>query len=174
MNKSKKIKNYSRKYSNALKGAPVLDIKELCIKTANGGLKKIDPLDVVYEGSSFGLILDMYHDLQKLHSEHKKAVGHSISALIALLKQKGYNTPNVELNALIGDINELLIIEPNKVYDIFYRNADGYIVSKQPLLQDCEILEVGDIPEDYANGYWKIENGKWLLDKELYNQYWSV
>ena len=174
MKKGKEIKHYTKKYGRALKNAPILDYKELCIKTKDGGLKKIEPLDVTYEGSSFGLILNLYNDLKKQYNSYKKDIGHSISTLISLLNEKGYNTSNVELNALINDINELTIIEPTKVYDIFYRNADGYIVSKQPLLTDCVILESGDIPEDYANQYWKLINGKWVLDEEKYNSYWSV
>ena len=175
MKKGKDVKNFSKKYGRAVKNCPILDYKDVCIRLKDGGLKKISPLDVTYEGSSFGLILDMYRDLQEQHSDYKKSVGHSISTLISLLKDKGYNTSNVDLNALINDINELTIIEPTKVYDIFYRNAEGYIVSKQPLLTDCVILEIGDIPDDYANQYWKInDEGKWELDKDKFNSYWSV
>lgn len=31
-----------------------------------------------------------------------------------------------------------------------------------------------DIPDDIANGYWNLVNGKYILDKEKYAQMWSV
>ena len=171
--KSKNTKNYSKMYAKAIKGVPVLDYKDLCVRTKNGSLKKIDVLDVVYEGSSFGLILDLFNDLQNKYSDYKKATGHSISALISTLKSKGYNTPNVELNALIQDINNLVIIEPDKQYDILHCNADGYVVSSSVLISNDIVVESKDKPDDFDKGYYKYINGEWVLDEELYKQMWG-
>ena len=149
MNKSKQTRNYTRKYGKALKGAPITDYKDLLIQGKDNQLKKINPLDVRYKGTTFGLILDMYEDLNKQHNEYKKAVGHSISALIATLKVKGYNTPNVRLNTLIEDINHLNIIIPNVQYSGFKLEGEcikglGYDV----------IFEVKELPDDIYSGYW--------------------
>lgn len=170
-----KKRNKYDKYARALGSVPITEYKDLLIQDKHKKLKKINPLDVMYEGSSFGLILNLFHDLQKQHNDYKKDIGHSISILISLLKDKGYNSPNVELNALIEDINNLVIIEPNKLYNVYHKNDNDYIVSSSPILSNDTILEVGERPDDFDKGYWRItDNGKWILDKKLYNEYWSV
>ena len=167
-------RNKHDKFARALSSVPKTKHRDLLIQDKNNKLKKINPLDVSYEGSSFGLILDMYHDLQKIHSEYKKDVGHSISTLISTLKDKGYNTPNVDLNALIDDINELVIIEPDKLYTVYHCNANGYVVGSSVIISNDIILEDDDRPDDYAKGYYKLVNGKWVLDEELYKEMWSA
>jgi hypothetical protein len=166
-------KDYVRKYGKAIKHAPNTEYKDLLIQGKDNRLKKINPLDVIHNGVSFGLMLDLYNDLKGSHSDFKNDVGHSISTLISTLKAKGYNTPNVELNALIEDIGHLLIIEPSKEYYNFKCNEDGYIIG----LDDINIvIEKGliTIPDDYDKGYWKIEGLGFVLDEELYRAYWSV
>ena len=173
MNKAKKVRNYKHKYGKAIKSCPIVEYKDLLIQDKNNRLKKIDPLQVVYNGSSFGLIFDMYGDVSDKYSAYKKATGHSISTLIATLKQKGYNTPNVDLNALIEDISHLVIIEPNKQYDILHLNANGYVVGNSALISNDIVIEHTDKPDDFDKGYYKYVNGKWELDEELYQQMWG-
>lgn len=171
MSKSRKTKDYARRYGSALKGVPTLETKELAVKTKDG-LKKIHPLDVKYEGSSFGLIRDLYAGEIKLVAELRNELDSAKSALTSTLIEKGYNTSNIELNSLIDDISHLLIIEPTKEYWNFTTNADGYIVGKQKI----EIVTDGhiDIPDDFDKGYWRIVDGKFELDQEKYSQYWQV
>jgi hypothetical protein len=165
--KGKKVRNLSRKYGSALTGIPKTEYKDLLYQDKNNKLKKINALDVTHNGSSFGLILGLYEDLKELHKQEKKEVGHSISTLISLLKFKGYNTPNVELNALIEDINHLLIIEPDKEY-FGFKLTNGYVSG-----YGYDVIMVKqDIPEDFDKGYWKIIDYKFVLDEEKYELMW--
>ena len=50
MNKSKKTKDYAKKFGQALKSIQTLEYKEIAIKTKDGSLKKVQPLDISYEG----------------------------------------------------------------------------------------------------------------------------
>jgi hypothetical protein len=159
-----------RKFRQALSSVPSTEFKDLLIQDKHGKLKKIKPLDVMYEGSSFGLILDMYHDLQELHSTYKKDTGHSISTLIAFLKAKGYDKQTIDLNALIEDLNHLLIIEADKEYSVYHKDANGYVVSSSVILSDDSILSDFEKPDDYNKGYWKIVDGKWVLDEQRMNE----
>ena len=168
-------KNKYHKYSKALTSIPKTEDKDLLIQGKDGKLKKIKPLDVTYEGSSFGLILDMLGDVSEQHSEYKKDVGHSISTLIAFLKGKGYNTPNIDLNALIEDLECLVTINPNKEYSVYHKNADGYVIGRSVVFSNDTILEDNERPDDYDKGYWRIsDTGKWVLDEELFKMMWRV
>lgn len=167
MNKSKNTKNYTKKYAKALKGVPILDYKELCVKTKNG-LKKIDPLDVTFEGSSFRLILDLYGDEKNRHKDLKHSVGQASSTLISLLKDYGCDTSSIEINALIGDLNNVLMIHPNKDYIGYQLNDAGYVIG-----YGYDVLMVkGEQPEDFDKGYWKLVNREFILDEVLYEQMW--
>ena len=163
---------YSRKYLSALKNIPTLEYNDLSITTKNGGLKKVHPLDVKYEGSTFGTIRDMYFEEIEQHSELKSIVKQSIFALTSTLIEKGYNTTSTELNTLIEDISKLLIIEPTKQYYNFKVNSDGYVVGKD----DIHIVTSShiEIPDDFNKGYWKIIDGKFVLDEDKYKQLWGA
>lgn len=164
--------NYQRKFGNALSSVPVVEAKELLIKDNNNKLKKIHPLDVKYEGSTFGLIKDLYKEEIARHTECRNAIEQACGTLISTLIEKGYNTPNVDLKALIDDISKLLIIEPTKGYYNFKLNSDGYVVGKdnvQIIVQDNI-----QVPDDWNKGYYKIIDGVFVLDEERYKQMWSV
>lgn len=171
MKKSKDVRNLAKKYGRAIKGAPKLEKQELAIKTRDG-LKKISPLDVRYEGTTFGTMLDMYGDVSKQFSEYKKDVGHSISRFISTFKSLGHITPNIELNALIDEITSLLVLNPNVTYFNFTRDKDGYVTGKQQI--DIVTTSHIEVPEDFDKGYWVIKDGEFVLDEEKYRQYWSI
>ena len=166
---NKKRVDYSKKYGSSLKHSPDTEQGDLLIQGKNNALKKISPLEVKYNGSTYKLILDLYHDLQDDMSLFKLNTNNSLDYLASTLKDNGYNTSNIELNALIEDIYKLDIIRPTKEYT-HVTFKDGYVNG----VEDYGVLiPKGDIPEDYANGYWTIVDKKWVLDKEKYEQYWG-
>lgn len=168
-----KVQNYkkmSKVFLDSVKHAPQTKQGDLLIEGKNKRLKKITPLDVKHQGSTFKLILDLFEQEKNKYKELKSYVGHGNSLLIALLKEKGYITPNVELHALIADVELLNIIVPTKEYDGF-EIVNGYIVGKG---YDA-IFVKRELPEDIYKGYYKSDNrGKFELDKELYELMWRT
>lgn len=165
-----KHKSLAKKYGSSLRSAPHTTQGDLLIEGKDKRLKKISPLDVKYQGTTYKMTLDLYHDLQTQHSDLKHHVGSVSGTLISILKQKGYNTPNVDIKSLVDDILRLNIIEPTKQYTGF-QIKDGYVVGKG---YDA-IFEMKELPDDIYNGYWKSDKrGNITLDEVKYSQYWSV
>ena len=156
------------KYGNALKRVPVTEQGDILVEGKDKRLKKVSPLDIKYNGSSFGLILDLYKDLQETHKQFKNDLGHDIAKLISLLKEYGYNTPNVDLTSLIDDIEKLFIVKPTVEYYHFTFDKDGYITGMQSY--GTLVSKMNDIPDDYNKGYWKIIDGEFVLDSDKFNQ----
>ena len=169
---SKDRNKYARKYSRALTSVPTVEQGELLIKDKFGKLKKIHPLDVKIDGSSFGLIKDLYETEKTNHIKLLDSLNESIARLTSVLIDGGYETSNVELNALIDDINHLLIIKPQHSYYNFTIDEQGYVTGMSPI--GVVTTSHTDVPSDFDKGYWKIENGNFVLDQEKYNQTWGV
>ena len=164
--------NKYKKYSSALRTIPTVDYKDLLIKDKSGKLKKINPLEVKYNGSSFGLILDLYNSELEKCLKLQEDINNASQALIDTLGALGYNTPNVELNALIQDIRHLHVLIPNHSYVNYVLDDNGYIVDVENV---GKVLEEGtQVPSDIKNGYYYLDSDNLIVkDEQKYNEYWG-
>ena len=168
MNNTKKR---SKKYSTTLKRHNTVDISNdgLYFINSKGGFSKREPLDVKVDGITVKTYLGLYNDLQGVHKDTIDFINTQNKALQEFLISKGYNTPNVDLNALIGDLSRLLVIIPNKEYDLLQKDSNGYIIGKEQI-NGSIIDRPNEYPNDLLFGYYKYENGKLKVDEVKKNE----
>lgn len=159
-------------FNKSITKVPKLEVGEYAILTPKDRLKKIHPLKVSYEGVTYGTLKEYHEKIQQELIDLQSYLKTNEDALISILVDGGYNTPNVDIKSLIEDITHLKIIKPQLDYELFTENEDGYVNGSVDL--KGEILIKGDKPEDYDKGYWRIVDGKWVLDQVRYNQYWGL
>jgi hypothetical protein len=126
--------------------------------------EELAPLKVKYNGIAYGTILDLYEDLKGIHG---KSVAYSKACnktLTAFLIERGYNTPNVNLNALIEDLQHLLIIQDSKEYELITFDDNGYIKDSFDLLG--QVIFKQEHPADYNKGYYNYIDGKYVVDED--------
>jgi len=169
--KSKELRKKAQDFSRALTKAPKMLKDELAIQNHRGQLKKIHPLKVKHEGVTYETMLSLHKQLQEGHNELKELISTAELAITAILVEYGYESSNIELKPLIEDVRYLKLIHPHKSYVNYIEDDKGYIVGSVAIHQ---IMESGDIPDDYDKGYWKIIDGAWNLDEDRYNQFWGL
>lgn len=155
----------SKKYSSSLKRYNTDDVVEgkLYYKNNKGGFSIKEPVDVKVDGIKVKTYLGLYSDLQQKVKDIQIYLNTQNQALTAFLLEKGYITPNVDLDALIGDLNKLQVIVPNEQYDLLQVNKDGYIISKEEI--NGTIIKRQVYPTDLLHGYTKTVNGKLVVDE---------
>lgn len=168
MGDAKKREQRIRKYSSVLRNTPRIEEHSYYVSDKNKRIKLVSPLDVKYDGITYKerlKQLDDYINKNELLNSNVKACE---ERLLSILIDYGYNTPNIELNALIEDILKLNLIHPDKKY-IGFKIKNEYIVG----LGYDVILEDRELPEDIYNGYYQYLDGKIKVDSEKYHLYWG-
>ena len=163
-NRKKRVRNFNQ----GMRNAPSMETYTYYYSDKNKHLQKVSAYDVKIDGIKYGTTLETLDDKLEVITNFETYVKTCEVALTSLLIEKGYNTPNVDLNALIDDISKLKIIEPNKEYVGFKLEGDyiidyGYDV----------IIEKVDIPDDVTKGYYKLIDDVIEFDEQRYNEYWS-
>ena len=142
-------------------------------------MKYINAEDVLVGGIS---LLELFTNVKKQQD-----------VILSLLKQSqnDYYKENEKYNGLISFLSDYLLNKTNNVYKedkVIREQLDNLLVANTEPIDNVLIINeyiskverVGtlirpiDIPDDIANGYWKLVNGKYILDKEKYSQMWSV
>ena len=169
------MSNHKKKYNSMLHKVPKIEPKELYIADTNCNLRHIDRGEVSKGGISFDGLKKLEVAKSQEIIELKQAREQARIALTAILKDYGYNTPNVELKALIDDILKLTIIKPTYQYHLLSFNEDGYINGIDKIdNNDLVINLLSNIPSDLTKGYYKYENGQIIKDERKYNEEWSA
>ena len=135
--------------------------KDKCFSSLNPYKVKIDGISV----ETFISSLDVERDTHNLLKEYLKV---SNQSLTAFLIKRGYNTPNVDLNALIEDLSHLLVIQDEKEYQLLRVNDGGYVIDVLEI--DGEVISKQDKPLDLSNECYKFINGKYVLDEDKLNE----
>lgn len=168
MNKAKKR---SEKYGRTLKryNTDKVEKNGLYYINSNGGFSLKSPLDVKVDGIKVKTYLGLYSDLQVKVENDKTYLNTQNQALTTFLLERGYITPNVDLNALIGDLDKLLVIIPNKEYDLLQKDGNGFIISKDEI-NGSIITRPSEYPIDLLHGYTREINGKFIDDEVKKNE----
>ena len=157
----------ARKYSTTLKRYNTEDVVsgELYYINSKGGFSKKNKLEVKIEGVAVKTYLSLYNDLQETHRNLNTYLNTSNQALTEFLISKGLITPNIDLNGLIEDLEELLVIVGDKSYDLLQVNDDGYITSQTKI--NGHIIDRLDVyPDDLLKGYYKLVDNKLVIDED--------
>ena len=164
----------TKKFSTTIKkyNTDKIEKNNLYYLNTKGGFSKLDELDVKVNGIKFKTYLDLYSDLQETKRKDDLYLNTQNKALTAFLISKGLITPNIDLDALIGDLEELLVIVPKEEYDLLQVDANGYITS-QTSINGHIIDRPLSYPSDLLYGYYKLVDGKLVVDEEKKNEYYG-
>jgi len=131
----------------------------------DGKATPISPLDVRYNGTSLGLQLDLYQELDKKYTQLNQLLEYAIQSITATLLVNGINNTSEDLKSLVEDVRRLKTILPNKDYIEITYNDSGYVKSVEIIDGDVEEL-IARIPYDVGNQCYKFVDGVFILDKE--------
>jgi hypothetical protein len=168
MNNAKKR---SKKYSTTIKryNTDKVEQGDLYYLNNKGGFSKKDRMNVKVNGIAVKTYLSLYEDLQQVKRDADLYLNTQNQALTEFLISKGLITPNVDLNALIGDLSKLLVVVPSKSYDLLQKDSNGYIVSKTEI-NGSIIDRPIEYPVDLLHGYTREINGKFIDDEVKKNE----
>jgi hypothetical protein len=125
---------------------------------------ELNPLNVKYEGVTFGLTKELYNDLQIDHRDLKNYLKGCNELLTSFLIKKGYNTPNVKQVALIADLEHLLVIQDEIDNELLTFDSLGYITNCFGL--KGEVILKQDKPSDFDKGWYKYIDGEYVVDEQ--------
>lgn len=79
------------------------------------------------------------------------------------------NNTYTEEKEIKEQIISLLVANTEPIDNVLI--VDGYITNVNRV---GTLIRPIEIPDDIANGYWKLIDEKYVIDKDRYNQLWSV
>lgn len=165
MNKNKKRSN---KFATTLRryNTDSIDKGGLYYLNKKGGFSTRKPLDVKIDGIKVSMYLELYKELQDTHKDLKHYVGTQIGVLTAFLTKKGYNTSNIELDAVIKDLEHLLIIQDTKEYEVLSVDENGYLNGIGTIKPTSIIIDKQPRPNDFDLGYYNYIDGEYVVDED--------
>ena len=160
----------NRKYSTSLRknNKCLIEPNEIYKTDKDKCFSELNPLKVKVEGITFETYLDLYNKLLQTQDNSNIYLNECNISLTAFLINNGYNTPNVKQSALIKDLLHLLVIIPNREYELVQTNDEGYITKVLGL--NGTVIDKQDKPIDILNGAYKLIDNKYVLDENKLNE----
>jgi hypothetical protein len=94
-----------------------------------------------------------------------------IERFSAILEGHGIELESKSLTKLIERVEDLKTMCPNKEYVGLVTDRNGYIIKAFEL---ADFVELKDFPKDFTRGYYKYEEGKFVLDEQRKRQLGGV
>lgn len=92
-----------------------------------------------------------------------------LNELIKFLNDCGIELTSKTFNSAIRKLQEVIAIRKEKSYIGLTLNDLGYV---RKFNEIDTIIEKQNLPEDILRGYYKIENGKIVLDERMKEKLW--
>lgn len=92
--------------------------------------------------------------------------------LQTFLLEHGVKPSDSKLSSLVKSFNDLNVIVPGKKYYHFEINKEGYIKDFSQFGAAIESKET--LPVDITRGYYRVEDGKIVLDEKQRQKLWEV
>jgi hypothetical protein len=121
------------------------------------------PIQVANTETNLGQVITNLLSLQATLQSVSTRIEHYRITLKAFLEERGYQVASDSLIDLIRKIQTVHVINPEDKHHIAILE-DNYITDIIEINID-QILRNATIPEDLQNGYYKIQNGKIVLDE---------
>lgn len=121
------------------------------------------PIDVANTQTTLGEVITNLLSLQATLQSVSTRIEHYRINLKAFLQERGYNVSSDSLIGLIRQLQKVHVLNPEDRHHIAFLE-DGYITDIIDIKLE-QILRNAEIPEDLKNGYYKIKNGKIVLDE---------
>jgi hypothetical protein len=104
---------------------------------------------------------ELLKGLKRLNTEHVRE----------FLKDCGYASPDATPEQIVEQLLRLPVLKPYKTYLGIQTNEEGYVTSYSRI---DTFMEERALPEDLLRGYYKIVDGKPVLDEERRRVLWEV
>jgi hypothetical protein len=130
------------------------------------------PLQLDYKDTTLGALLFELVEFKQAHNEAMQRVKDMKIGLQQFLTSNGYELSGDTLESLITDIKRVQVVNPTHTHTVAF-NKDGYIKE----LIDIEVNQLianAQKPADYRGGFYKVENGRIVLDKKRKEQLLSL
>lgn len=150
--------------TTSLKKAQVGKIKGVVAPETEGYIDILQiPIDVANRQTTLGQVITNLLSLQATLQSVSVRIDHYRNTLKAFLTSRGYTIPSDTLIDLLRQLQEVHVLNPEDKHHIAILE-DDFITSVIEIKLE-QILRNQTIPEDLEQGYYKIQNGKIVLDE---------
>lgn len=150
--------------TTSLKKAQVGLIKGIVAPEQEGYLDILQiPIDIANRQTTLGQVITNLISLQSTLQSVSSRIEHYRVTLKSFLESRGYEVPSESLLDLTRQIQEIHVLNPEDQHQVAILE-DGFIKEVIDIKID-QILKNAVIPEDLENGYYRIQNGKIVLDE---------
>lgn len=150
--------------TTSLKKAQVGLVKGIVAPEQEGYLDILQlPIEVANRQTTLGQVITNLLSLQATLQSVSTRIEHYRITLKAFLESRGYQVPTDTLLDLTRQIQELHVLNPEDKHYIAFLEDD--FISDVVEIKIEQILKNAFIPEDLKNGYYKIQNGKIVIDE---------
>lgn len=150
--------------TTSLKKAQVGLIKGIVAPETEGYLDILQlPIEVANRQTTLGQIITNLLSLQATLQSVSTRIEHYRITLKAFLEKRGYEVPSDALIDLLRQLQEVHVLNPEDKHHIALLEDDFITDVIEVKLE--QIIRNAVIPEDLRNGYYKIQNGKIVLDE---------
>lgn len=150
--------------TTSLKKAQVGLIKGIVAPEQEGYLDILQiPIDIANRQTTLGQVITNLISLQATLQSVSSRIENYRVTLKSFLESRGYQVPSESLLDLTRQIQEIHVLNPEDQHQVALLE-DGFIKEVIDIKID-QILKNAVIPEDLENGYYRIQNGKIVLDE---------
>lgn len=150
--------------TTSLKKAQVGLIKGIVAPEQEGYLDILQiPIDIANRQTTLGQVITNLISLQATLQSVSSRIENYRVTLKSFLESRGYQVPSESLLDLTRQIQEIHVLNPEDQHQVALLE-DGFIKEVIDIKID-QILKNAVIPEDLENGYYRIQNGKIILDE---------
>lgn len=134
------------------------------------GFELFDPYQFKYKGFDIKSLYEHYLDKKNILEKNEEYFERLKEHLISL----GYTPKEITLYNLIEElINNVLIIDTDKKYNLFEFDDEGYIIGFDNIKGNQIGVDIKKLPNDLTDGYYRIESGKIIKDEEREEVLWN-
>jgi len=134
------------------------------------GFELFDPYEFKYKGFDIKSLYEHYTDKKNINKKNEEY----FEILKEHLISSGYKPKAITLYNLIEElIDNVLIIDNEKKYNLFKFDEVGYIIGFDNIKGNQIGVDIKSFPSDLTEGYYRIESGKIIKDKEREEVLWN-
>lgn len=123
----------------------------------------LDITELTINGKPLGHYINQVVELNKVLQDVSKRLDTHKKQLKTFLHHKGYYVSSDDLNSLYAELEHIHIVNPKDKHQLALLNQ-GFV--KEVIDIDLDnILRNQELPIDYKEGYYKVENGTLVLDE---------
>jgi len=123
----------------------------------------LDITELTINGKPLGEYLNQVVELNKLLQDVSKRLDTHKKALKTFLHHKGYYVSSDDLKSLYANLESMHIVNPKDIHQLALLK-EGFVYDVIDIDLD-NILRNTELPLDFKDGYYRVENGTLVLDE---------